>query len=272
MDRCRAARFVHNVSRVDAPTDAAKLRWFHRLGETLRRLGPAGPLAVVNTVMPPVGAIVLLGVLATHAPDLQHARWAPIACAAGFMLLGGVSLMPTYALSILAGWSFGFWTGFACALSGIVGAAHVSYFVAQRVSAGRLMTMIDEKPTWRAVHFALLGGSFWRAIWIIVLLRNAPVPPFGLTNFIMGAAHVKLPRYFVGTTLGMAPHAGALVLVASGLHQLNFKAAESPWLIVSGVVATIAVIVTIERLARRALEKVAKEEREREARVASAAL
>jgi uncharacterized membrane protein YdjX (TVP38/TMEM64 family) len=264
------ARFARNVCRVDAPPVTAKPRRLHRLWEALRRLGPAGPLAVANTVMPPLGALCLLGVLAMVAPDLQHSRSAPFLCAAGFALLGGVSLMPTYALSILAGWSWGFWTGFACALSGIVGASLVSYMIAQRVSAGRLMAMIDEKPSWRAVHFALLGGSFWRAIWIIALLRNAPVPPFGLTNFVLGAAHVKMSRFFLGTTLGMAPHAGAIVLVASGLHQLNFKAAESPWIIVSGVVATIAVIVTIERLARRALEKVAKDEREREAKIASA--
>src|SRR4051812_43311258 len=54
---------------------------FRRITRFLKRLGPAGPLAVVATVLPPVGAVCLLGIVALYAPSLRDYRWAPIACA-----------------------------------------------------------------------------------------------------------------------------------------------------------------------------------------------
>src|SRR5690349_7337146 len=51
-----------------------------RLTRFMKRLGPAGPLAVVATVMPPVGAVCLLGIVALYAPSLREYGWAPVAC------------------------------------------------------------------------------------------------------------------------------------------------------------------------------------------------
>ncbi len=207
----------------------------------------------MNTVVPPIGAACLLGILTLVAPDLRHMRFAPLICAAGFSILGGVSLLPTYALSILAGWTFGFWIGFATSLSGIVGASLVSYWIARHVSGTRLLEIIDERPNWRAIHFALLASNFWRAVWILFLVRNSPFPPFGLTNFVMGAAHVKFGRFFVGTLLGMTVHVAALVLVAVGMQKLSFETVEQPWLLVASGVALLAVVIVIGRLSKRAL-------------------
>jgi uncharacterized membrane protein YdjX (TVP38/TMEM64 family) len=234
-----------------------------RITRFLKRLGPAGPLAVVATVLPPVGAVCLLGIVALYAPSLRDYRWAPIACVLGFSVLGGVSVLPTYAFSILVGWSFGFAIGFPVATAGHVCAALVGAEIARHVSGGRLVMLIDERPSWRAVHHALLGSSLGRAVWIITLLRLSPVPPFALTNLILGAAHVKRGRFLIGTTIGMAPHALVMVLAAHGLRQMNFKAAEQPWLIVAGIVALLVAVTVIGRVARRALETVAhKQEKE----------
>jgi uncharacterized membrane protein YdjX (TVP38/TMEM64 family) len=223
----------------------------------VRRLGPAGPLALVAATLPTVSAVFLLGALTVVAPVLRQAPMAPLACVVAFTILGGLSLLPTYALSIVAGWSFGFAVGFPTSVAGILGSSLVAYAIAQRASGQRVLAMIDEKPNWRAVHFALLGSGFWRAVMIIVLLRLAPFPPFSITNLVMGAAHVKLSRFTAGTLLGMAPNAAVLAGAAAGLQQVSFKAAEQPWLIAAGIAAMLAVIVVIGRLAKRALESVA---------------
>jgi uncharacterized membrane protein YdjX (TVP38/TMEM64 family) len=236
-----------------------------RVARFLKRLGPAGPLAVVATVLPPVGAVCLLGIVALYAPALREYRWAPIACVLGFSVLGGISVLPTYAFSILVGWSFGFAIGFPVATAGHVGAALVGAEIARHVSGGRLMTMIDERPNWRAVHHALLGSSLGRAAWIITLLRLSPVPPFALTNLILGAAHVRRGRFLLGTTIGMIPHALVMVLAAHGLRQMNFKAAQQHWLIPAGIVALLVAVAVIGRVARRALETVAHKQADDEA-------
>jgi uncharacterized membrane protein YdjX (TVP38/TMEM64 family) len=236
-----------------------------RIIQFLRRLGPAGPLAVVGTVLPPIGAAFLLGIVAMHAPSFREYPWAPIACVIGFAVLGGCSILPTYAFSIFAGWSFGFAIGLPTAVAGHVGAGLVGIEIARHVSGGRLITMIDERPTWRAVHHALIAGSGGRAVWVILLLRLAPVPPFAVSNLLLGAAHVGRGRFLLGTAIGMTPHAAALVFAAAGLRQMNLKAVEQPWIIVSGIIALLVTVGVIGRLAKRALEDVAHKQEVEEA-------
>jgi uncharacterized membrane protein YdjX (TVP38/TMEM64 family) len=238
-----------------------------RVTRFLKRLGPAGPLAVIATVLPPIGAACLLGIVALYAPSLRDHPWTPLLCVLAFAVLGGLSVLPTYAFSIVVGWSFGFAIGFPAAAAGHVGAAVVGAEIARHLSGGRLIGLIDERPNWRAVHQALLGSSFDRAIWIITLLRLSPVPPFALTNLILGAAHVKRGRFLIGTTIGMIPHALVVVIAAAGLRQMNFKAAEQPWLILGGIVALLVAVMVIGRVARRALESVAHKQEEEEAGV-----
>lgn len=231
-----------------------------RLARFIRRLGPAGPLAVVAATLPTVSAVFLLGTLTVIAPVLRRLPLAPALCVLAFAVGGGFSLLPTYALSVIAGWSFGFPVGFATSVAGILGASLIAYAVAQRASGERFLSIIDEKPTWRAVHFALLGSGHWRAVMIIVLLRMAPFPPFSITNLVMGAAHVKLSRFTLGTLLGMAPNAAIIAGASAGLERVSFRAAEEPWLIAGGAFAMVAVIAVIGRLAKRALEAVGRAE------------
>lgn len=237
-----------------------RLRLARRFARFIHRLGPAGPLALVAATLPTISAVFLLGTLTVIAPVLRRMPLAPALCVLAFTLAGGFSLLPTYALSVIAGWSFGFPIGFATSVAGILGASLIAYAVAQRASGERFLAIIDEKPTWRAVHFALLGSGYWRAVMIIVLLRMAPFPPFSITNIVMGAAHVKPSRFTVGTLLGMAPNAAIIAGAAAGLERVSFRAAEQPWLIAGSALAMIAVIAVIGRLAKRALEAVGRAE------------
>lgn len=226
-----------------------------RVTRFMRRLGPAGPMAIVATALPPLGAVLLLGLVTVIGPALRGSAWAPLAVVAAFALLGGMSVLPTYAVSILAGWAFGFAVGFPTAWAGIVGASLVGYAISRRASGGRVVDLIDERASWRAVHDALVNGGFARAVWVIVLLRVAPLPPFALSNLVMGAAHVRMSRFLTGTAIGMAPQALVLSLTAAELHHLSFSGAGGqPWMLGVGVAALFVVVVVIGRLARRALD------------------
>src|SRR3954462_10125528 len=99
-----------------------------RLAAFVRRLGPAGPLSVAVVVLPVLGGTVLLGVLKELAPWCrENGRGvAPFVVTVFGTLLAGCSLMPTYAITILAAWAFGFKIGMPVAflahtLAGIVG-------------------------------------------------------------------------------------------------------------------------------------------------------
>src|SRR5687768_7527224 len=64
---------------VDLPRGRAR-----RFGRFLRRLGPTGVMALAATVLPPIGAVVLLGFIRVLAPLARHTAWGPPLCVALF--------------------------------------------------------------------------------------------------------------------------------------------------------------------------------------------
>lgn len=225
--------------------------------ETLRRLGPTGPLAIAAATLPPLGGFALLAFLNPLGEWLhghQLAGW--FLYVAGFALLAGLALLPTYAQAVLGGWAFGVAAGLPAALLGFVGAAALGYGVARWFSGDRVVRIIEEKPKWRAVYDALLRSGRWRTLLIVTLVRLPPNSPFAMTNLILSATRVPLSLYLLGTAIGMAPRTAVAVTVASGLKTLDFKELQHPWLLVAGAVVTIAVLGVIGLIANRAIARV----------------
>lgn len=228
-----------------------------RLGMMFHRLGPAGPLTLAAAGLPVVGGLVLLGTLQTVAPWLKsHGRWGPVLCVLGFAFLGGVALVPTYALSILTGWAFGVIVGFAAAMAGLVGAAIFAYTVARRITGEHVMRLIDQTPKYKAIHDALLNSGEGKTLLIVILLRLAPIAPFSVTNLMMAATRVPLMTYTAGSFLGMLPRTFIVVITAAGMKELDFDLAGQKWVFIAGIIATIFVIAVISSLAKRALARV----------------
>jgi uncharacterized membrane protein YdjX (TVP38/TMEM64 family) len=160
---------------------------FRRASSLLARLGRLGPLAIAASVLPGVGALVLYGRLGVIAPWLRdHPSLGPFLCAGAFAMAGGAALVPTYALSALCGWSFGFPVGLAATLCGFVAAALVGYVLGRVTDGGR--TLLAEMPKWRAIREALATGGFGKEVLVITL---APVAPFALSNVVMAAVRVR---------------------------------------------------------------------------------
>jgi uncharacterized membrane protein YdjX (TVP38/TMEM64 family) len=247
---------MQNESNVNRTSDRGK-HVVARLGSLLRRLGPAGPMAALALVLPPLGAAVLLGQLSHLAPALRHHAMGPILCVLAFGLLGGLGLLPSYVLSIFTGWCFGLGGGFVTAMVGFAAAVLLAHAFASRASGRKVVELIESKPEFRAVYDALLGGGSARTVFIVALLRLLPFPPFPLTSVMLASAGVRRGPFVVGSLLGMAPSCLAVASIAAGLERLDFSPARQPWMLAAAVASVLLVFTVIAHLARQALRRVA---------------
>lgn len=112
----------------------------------------------------------------------------------------------------------------------------------------------------RAVDAAVAAQGFKT----ILLLRLSPVIPFNALNYCLGITGVSLPAFVLGS-VGMLPGTVAYVYLGSLLSDVRQaaqgKAQEDPalkWTLLSvGIVAAIAAVVFVSRLARKELKKMA---------------
>ena len=226
----------------------------------LKRLGAAGPVAIVLSFFPPLGGFVLLATLTSLGPWLRaHGTEGMVIYFLFTGLLMGVSFVPTYSCAILAGWAFGVAVGWPLAVVTITVSSLLAYAIGRWISRDRVLEVIRERPRWHAVHRALLDRRSGRALLVVTLLRVPPTSPFALANFVLAAGQVRLFDYTVGTLIGIAPRTLLAVTTAAGLEQLHFKTATDTWAVVAGIVATIVVCVVLGLLATRALRKVTQE-------------
>src|SRR3982750_4690452 len=86
----------------------------------MARLGASGPVAIVLSIAPPIGGLLLLAALTSLGSWLRlpyEIGW--LVCFFIGALLVGVSLVPTFTCGIIAGWSFGFVAGWPLSIATI---------------------------------------------------------------------------------------------------------------------------------------------------------
>jgi uncharacterized membrane protein YdjX (TVP38/TMEM64 family) len=225
----------------------------------IKRLGPASVLAAGAAVLPPLGSIVLFTYMNTVGEWLRSHEHEGIAMyIVGFSVFAGLALLPTYASAILGGWAFGFNVGFPAALCGFLGGALIAYGVCRPTAGDRVEKIIAEKPKWKAVRDALVGGSALKTLGIVTLLRVPPNSPFALTNLVLSSVKVPLWIFLLGTLVGMAPRTAVAVFIASKLqNQLASEVAEQRpwWIIAAGIVLSLVVLGVVGLIAQKALAK-----------------
>jgi len=222
----------------------------------LRALGPAGPLLLVASGGPLLGLVVMV---ATSSSWLGWFEDPGLLEMAVFWVLAVVlaagCMMPTHATSLLAGYLFGGGLGTFVGFTVVLVAAAVGFSLWSRVVGSRVLDGIAASPNSRRVHRALLGRGFWRTVWLIALLRLSPLMPFAATNLLMAAFGVRSWAFLCATMIGIAPRSIGVALVGAQLSELDWKAGASVWSTVLAIVATVAVVVWIGRVAGRALRR-----------------
>ncbi|MCW2957040.1 MAG: associated Golgi protein [Thermoleophilia bacterium] len=228
--------------------------------DTLRRLGPAAPLAIAVTVLPPIGSLILIAVATTT----QLAPWMranpsvamPLYIVAFWAL--GICCLPTYAYSVLGAYAFGFWGGTFTALAAYVGACAFAFAIARALARDRVVPLVERYPKLAAVRHVLADASFARSLFVIALLRISPASPFAITNVVLGASGVRWPAFAFGTFIGVVPRTVAVVWITSRAGSLSFDAGEGWWLFAIGAIATVVAVAVIARLARNELDRMTK--------------
>lgn len=228
------------------------------------RLGVAGWLGLAWAVVPAIAGITLVVKFMEPVSEWLHdfsgpdgeAMWKTLAVyIVCFVVLSGIGLMPTVAISMLGGYAFGPAVGFGAALAGFGGASIVGYFVAKTVGRAKVEQEIQRFEKARAVRQALVGGGFWKTLGIVTLVRVPPNSPFALTNGTLATTGVRLPEYIIGTLVGMAPRTFAYAMI--GQQITDWSNPDKPrWLFFVGIATTVVAIIIIGSIANKALKKV----------------
>jgi uncharacterized membrane protein YdjX (TVP38/TMEM64 family) len=225
------------------------------------RLGPAGIFAVVYTVLPLLGLIVLgwnlkhIEVFLTGHQDLGIFVYI-----GAFTLLAGFALLPTWPQSLIGGWAFGMLFGTPAAVVSVTLASMIGTELVRRASSSRVEQLIQEKPKWRAVRDALVGGSFLKTTAMVALIRLPPNSPFAICNLVFGATRVNRAANLLGTLVGIIPRTTITVYIGQGIQKLSEETLETrppTWVFISGFILMMIVIGVIGRIAQRALERIA---------------
>ena len=121
-------------------------------------------------------------------------------CGVGYFLAGMV-MLPLFPIGVLTGMVYGAVTGIFILLPGALLASILATVMGRTFLKEPVLRLVTPHPGWSAVCEALSQNGL-RAV---VLNRMAPVLPFGLQNYALGAVGVRMRDQFWGTLVGMQP-------------------------------------------------------------------
>lgn len=228
----------------------------------VRELGSAGPLFLFAITAPMVGLFVVTATSTTWLPWFgQDLGSLAVFCVLG-VLLSGLCLLPSQAVSLVAGYLYGASLGTVLCLVCVVFAALLGYLFGARVVGSRIMDAIAREPRAGRVHRALLGRSAARSVWLIALLRLSPITPFAASNLLLASFRVTGRVFLLGTLIGVAPRLVAVSLVGAELSEFDWDARTGWGPTVVAIVATVIFLAVISWIARRALARETGEEQQ----------
>lgn len=169
-----------------------------------------------------------------------------------FYVVGAVCLVPGSILAVSTGAVLGLpWALVYASVASTLGAV-AAFLVGRHLARDWVGRRIEGNAT-----FAAIDGAVEREGWRIVLLtRLSPVFPYNILNYAFGLTGVKLRHYVIASWIGMIPSTLAWVYLGSLAHAGVEAARRTPaeWALYGlGLVATVAVVLAIMRIARNAL-------------------
>ncbi|MFN0121493.1 MAG: TVP38/TMEM64 family protein [Blastocatellia bacterium] len=185
----------------------------------------------------------------------QLGPWGPVALVVIYAALT-VLMMPGSVLTSMSGFLFGLWTGTLAALAGANLGALLAFLLGRTLLRDKVAQWAAGNPKFAALDRAIGQAGFK----MVFLARMSPAFPFVLLNYLLGLTRVTTRSYVLANLLGMLPASFMFVyfgvIAREALDGLASDAATGPYkkiLTVIGLLATIAVVVLVTRIARRAL-------------------
>ncbi|MFQ5850068.1 MAG: TVP38/TMEM64 family protein [Candidatus Binatia bacterium] len=195
-------------------------QWFFQLEGQVEKLGAAGPVAVAvaYVVMTPL-------------------------------------LIPGSAITVGAGTIFGLGIGVLVVIFGANVGALCSFLLARTFLRERVARWVESNPKFVSLDRAIGREGFK----MVLLSRLSPAFPFTLLNYLLGLTAVRTGSYVLANLLGMLPGTFLYVYIgAAARDALSGEITGSASLFqqslkIAGLLATIAVVVIVTRLARKAM-------------------
>jgi uncharacterized membrane protein YdjX (TVP38/TMEM64 family) len=163
--------------------------------------------------------------------------------------------LPVWPLTVAAGVAYGAWAGFAVALPAGAAGASVAFLAGRTIFQGAVARRIARDPRLAALDEAVgRQGAF-----LVLLLRLSPLFPYNVVNYALSATRLRLAAFAAASLLGMAPLTFAWAWAGATFGGLPGVAGRPPagpgervlqW---AGLLATVAVVIVLGRMARRAL-------------------
>jgi uncharacterized membrane protein YdjX (TVP38/TMEM64 family) len=174
------------------------------------------------------------------------------------MAVAVVLLLPGFPLTTGAGFLFGVGKGTFAVVLGTTLGALAAMLLARYLFGQRLQRWLLRRSGLLLISEKLAGQAFK----IVLLTRMVPFFPFKLSNYLFGIMRFPTQQFTAGTFLGIVPfslHNVYLGALAADIATLGIRSSERSvleWgLYGAGFLATIAVVLTVNKLAREALDE-----------------
>ncbi|HEX2830649.1 MAG TPA: VTT domain-containing protein [Burkholderiales bacterium] len=153
----------------------------------------------------PLRELVSLRALILIARSLDASPVAPLAVLAAYVV-AGVLVIPVTVLIIATGVVFGPLLGGFYALAGALLSAAVTYWIGRKLGRNTVRHLAGRRLNRITRRLARKGAL------AIALLRLLPVAPYSIVNAVVGASHIRLRDFLLGTAFGMAPGIAVTVI------------------------------------------------------------
>lgn len=179
----------------------------------------------------------------------------------GLYAIATVAFVPGSLLTLGAGVIFGLVFGSIYVFFGATLGATLAFIVGRYFARDWVAKKIEGNEKFSAIDRAVSKEGFK----IVLLTRLSPAFPFVLLNYAYGLTGVTLKDYVLGS-VGMIPGtimyvylgslAGDLARIGMGSSASNPNAEIAQWVLrIVGFIATVAVTVSVTKIARKALNE-----------------
>ena len=169
-----------------------------------------------------------------------------------------VLIVPGSILTLLGGFLFGVVEGFVLVSISSVTGACLAFTIGRYFARQWVEERTQSFERW--VEFDHADAI--RGFYVVLLTRLSPVFPFNLLNYFLGLTKIRFIHYLLASWLGMAPatllyvYLGSIALSAADvLLGGGSNTMGQNTLIVLGLIATVALVVVLARLASATLKK-----------------
>jgi len=173
-----------------------------------------------------------------------------------------VIILPGTPFNMACGFLFGVFLGSVVSVISTDAAAVISFFIARYLARDWAEEQMAKRPKFKALDKAVDKHGWY----IIFLIRVSPVFPFGVCNYFFGLTQVGFWKYWLSSTVGLAPYTIAYTYLGSLMRDLADMfsdnaddSGESPtdsWIWIGvGAGTTVLTVIVIAFVTRRALQK-----------------